>query len=493
MFPKPQRTEKDPIMKHLCFTLIAALSVLCCSANAAGSKPNVLFIFNDDQRADTIAALGNPVIKTPNLDRLCRRGLAFNRAYMQGGFNGATCVPSRAMLMSGRSLFHVDEKLASDETWPAVFGRSGYTTFATGKWHNGVKSLATSFQNARSIFAGGMANPLQAPLSDLENGDLTTPKKAPKHACEQFADEAVQFLKAHQGGPFLCYVAFDGPHDPHIVPDEYPVRYMPDARLLPPNFLPLHPFDNGEMMIRDEVLLPHPRTAADVQSMNADYYRYISFLDMQIGRILDVLAASPAAANTIVVFAADSGVARGSHGLIGKQNLYEHSMRVPLIIGGPGIAADKRTDAMCFLFDVMPTLGALCGVSGPKSSEGIDLRETLRDPSHAARKEMVFGYRQVQRGIRDDRWKLIRYPQVNRTQLFDLQSDPQERNDLFGKSESTAKVAELTARLETALKQYGDQCSLTVPNPKPAEWTPPTKATKAERKNKGKNDAVAPK
>src|SRR5262245_16355911 len=155
----------------------------------AANRPNILFIFNDDQRADTIAALGNLVIKTPNLDRLCRQGVAFNRAYMQGGFNGATCVPSRAMLMSGRSLFHVDEKLAGDETWPAAFGRSGYATFATGKWHNGVKSLAASFQNARSIFAGGMTDPLNAPLSDLENGGLTTPKKAPKHACEQFADE----------------------------------------------------------------------------------------------------------------------------------------------------------------------------------------------------------------------------------------------------------------------------------------------------------------
>ncbi len=452
----------------------------------ASDRPNVLFLFNDDQRADTIAALGNPVIKTPNLDRLCRKGVAFNRAYMQGGFNGATCVPSRAMLMSGQSLFHVDERLASDETWPGAFGRSGYTTFATGKWHNGTRSLASSFQNARSIFAGGMTNPLTAKVSDLEKGELTTPKLASKHACEQFADEAVQFLKEHQGSPFFCYVAFDGPHDPHIVPDQYPVHYTPDSRLLPPNFLPLHPFDNGEMVIRDELLLPHPRTAAEVQAMNADYYRYISFLDMQIGRILDALAASPEAANTIVVFSADSGVARGSHGLIGKQNLYEHSVRVPLIFSGPGIAVDKQTDSMCYLFDLMPTLGALCGVQGPKSSEGIDLRATLRDPSHAARSDLVFAYRDFHRAIRDDRWKLIRYPLVNRTQLFDLQNDPLERNDLFGKSDSTAKIAELTMRLETTLKQYGDKCLLTVDNPKPAEWTPPSKETKTLKSNEAK-------
>ncbi len=478
-------------MRHCSQAIIAALAVAYGSAFGADSRPNVLFIFNDDQRADTIAALGNPIIKTPNLDRLCRQGVAFSRAYMQGGFNGATCVPSRAMLMSGRPLFHVDEKLA-DETWPAAFGRSGYTTFATGKWHNGVKSLAASFQNARSIFAGGMANPLQAPLSDLENGGLTKPKNASKHACEQFADEAVQFLKSQTGGPFFCYVAFDGPHDPHIVPASYPVRYNADSSLLPPNFLPHHPFDNGEMTIRDEVLLPHPRTAADVQGMIADYYRYISYLDLQIGRILDTLAASPAGANTIIVFAADSGVARGSHGLIGKQNLYEHSMRVPLIISGPGIASDKRSDAMCYLFDVMPTLGALCNVPPPSASEGIDLRAALRDPSHAARSELVFGYRQVQRAIRDDRWKLIRHPQVNRTQLFDLQSDPQEMDDLFGKAGSSAKAAELYAKLEAALKTYGDKCPLTVENPKPAEWTPPGKTMPSKKKDRNKQDAKTP-
>ncbi len=468
--------------------LTAALFPFATHAHAADNKPNILFIFNDDMRADTIAALGNSVIKTPNLDRLCQQGLAFNRAYMQGGFNGATCVPSRAMLLSGRSLFHVDEKLA-DETWPAAFGKAGYTTFATGKWHNGVKSLADSFQNGRSIFAGGMTNPLTASLSHLENHELTKPIKSSKHACEQFADEAIQFLKSHQGGPFFCYVAMDGPHDPHIVPDDFPISYAADARLLPPNFLPQHPFNNGDMMLRDEVLLKHPRPAADVQKMNAEYYRYISYLDLQIGRILDALAASPAAANTIVVFCADSGVARGSHGLIGKQNLYEHSLRVPLIIRGPGIPAGKQTDAMCYLFDVLPTLGALCAVKGPKTSEGIDLSQTLRDPKHAARQELVFGYRQVQRAIRDDRWKLIRYPQVNRTQLFDLQNDPQEKNDLYGKSESAAKAADQLARLQKALEDYGDKAPLTVDNPKPAEWSPPMKQEGAPQKGKKKAKA----
>ena len=457
-------------MKHLLVQLVVLLSL---GPAFAADRPSVLFIFNDDQRADTIAALGNPVIRTPNLDRLCRRGMAFSRAYMQGGFNGATCVPSRAMLLSGQSLWDADEKLLRHPTWPSAFGKAGYTTFATGKWHNGADSLPLSFQTARSIFAGGMTDPLKAPLSDLQDGKLTKPKLARKHACAIFADEAVRFLKKHRGGPFFCYVAFDGPHDPHVVPANYPVRYMPDQRLLPPNFLPLHPFDNGDMVLRDELLLPHPRTPEAVEAMNADYYRYISFLDMQIGRILDALAASPHASNTFVVFSADSGVARGSHGLIGKQNLYEHSVRVPLIIAGPGIPTGTKSAAMCFLYDVLPTLGKLCGVTNQEPSEAREFSATLHDPNHPSRAELVFAYRGVQRAIRDDRWKLIRYPQIDKTQLFDLQHDPFELHDLAGRPESHARVEDLLSRLETALRRYGDTCPLTVSKPKPAAWSPP--------------------
>jgi uncharacterized sulfatase len=419
-------------------------------------KTNVLFLFADDQRADTIAALGNPVIRTPNLDRLCRAGVAFNRAYMQGGFNGATCVPSRAMLLSGQSLFHVDEQLLRDETWPAAFGRAGYTTFMSGKWHNGPKSLPLCFQIARGVFAGGMTNPLKAQLSNLAGDRLTPPQPADKHACAVFADEAIRFLREHRGGPFCCYVPFDAPHDPHIVPDEFPVHYDPDKIPLPPNFLPQHPFDNGEMRIRDEVLLPHPRSPADVRRMIADYYRYISYLDMLIGRVLDSLEASPHAKNTIVVFAADSGVARGSHGLIGKQNLYEHSIRVPLIVAGPGIAAGKRTDAMCYLYDVLPTLGATCGVPAPPKSEGMNLTATLRNPDRAARPDLLFAYQNVQRAIETPQWKMIRYPKADQTQLFDLKNDPYEIHNLAAAPEHAAKAAELTALLNRELAAAGD-------------------------------------
>jgi arylsulfatase A-like enzyme len=424
--------------------------------SAVESRPNVLFLFADDQRADTIAAHGNPVIKTPNLDRLAKDGLSFSRAYMQGAMNGATCVPSRAMLLSGRNLFHIDENLKKHPTWPDAFGKAGYDTFMTGKWHNGPNSIASSFQSARAVFTGGMTNPMKAPLSDLVDGKPGPAKVSDRHACEIFADEAIRFIRGAKDKPFFCYVPFDAPHDPHIVPEDFPVNYEPADIPLQPDFLPRHPWNNGEMKVRDEKLLKKPLSPESVRAFNAEYYRYISYLDSQVGRILDALAESPHARNTIVVYAADSGVARGSHGLIGKQNLYEHSVRVPLIIAGPGVPKSAQSTAMCYLFDVMPTLGQLCKVPAPPTSEGIGFSATITDPSSPARERLMFAYKDVQRAVRDGRWKLIHYPKAGRVQLFDLVEDPHEVRDLSANPDSSAKLVEMKAMLKEQQQLAGD-------------------------------------
>ena len=438
-------------------------------------RPNIIFIFADDQRADTIASLGNPVIKTPNLDRLVKLGVSFERAYMQGSNSVATCIPSRAMLLSGRSLTQIDTKLINHQTWPHAFGEAGYMTFASGKWHNGSASLPKSFQSAKALFVGGMVNPMRAPISDMmPDGKLTTPKTSSKHLCESSTDEMVAFLKSQDGSkPFFTYLSFDGPHDPHIVPEDYPVKYDSTAIPLPPNFMPQHLFNNGEMLVRDEKLLKWPRTQEQVKVMLSEYYRYISFLDGQIGRILDVVETSPFAKNTIIVFSADSGVAYGSHGLIGKQNLYEHSIRVPLIIAGPGIAADQRTSAMCYLHDVMPTLGKLCGVTAPRGANGQEFSTVLKMPTHDGRSFLFFGYKSLQKAFNDGRWKLIRYPHINKTQLFDLKSDPYELKDLAAVPEQADRVKEMLTKLELEMKADGDNDPLTANTVIPSEWIAP--------------------
>jgi len=329
-----------------------------------------------------------------------------------------------------------------------------------------------------------MANPLKAPTSDmLPTGKLTPSKISPKHLCEEATDETLAFLKSQDGKqPFFSYLAFDGPHDPHIVPEGFPIDYAPASIPLPPNFLPQHPFDNGEMVIRDEQLMKWPRPEADVKTMLAEYYRYVSFLDVQVGRVLDAVDASPHAANTIVVYAADSGVARGSHGLIGKQNLYEHSMRVPLIVAGPGIAADKRSEAMCYLFDVLPTLGKLCGVATPPGSNGREFAAVLKDPSQPARPFLMFGYKSIQKALNDGRWKLIRYPHVDRTQLFDLQADPYETKDLSALPEHAERIKAMLAKLAAEMKADGDNDPLTAAKILPADWKAPSKVPKPGQK-----------
>ena len=459
-------------MKQRLFLLILGAGLSFGAALfAADSRPNILFLFADDQRADTIAALGNPVIKTPNLDRLVQRGLSFNRAYMQGALQPATCVPSRAMLLSSRSVFRVDTSLLRDETWPAAFGKSGYRTFITGKWHNGSKSVAMCFQAGRAISNAGMGDPMRTPLSDLQDGKLTSPViHTNQHACASFADAAIGFLNEHNSKPFFCYVPFDAPHDPHIVPADFPVHYDPQQIPLPPNFLAEHPWNNGEMTIRDEKLLPVPRQPEQIRAMLAEYYRYVSYLDSQIGRVLDALAASPHATNTIVVFSADSGVARGSHGLIGKQNLYEHSVRVPLIMAGPGIPAGQRTDALCYLLDVMPTLGSLCHVPGPETSEGMDLTPVLRNPLRSARSDLVFAYRSVQCAVATPDWKLISYPKVDKVQLFNLKNDPFEQHNLAADPEQSGRMKKLTALMNQQLSAA-------------SKSSPPTAATRDQAKS----------
>jgi arylsulfatase A-like enzyme len=443
------RVTLPPLLAFVSCVLLWATGLATADA-AERQAPNILFLFADDQRADTIAALGNPVISTPNLDRLVRRGLSFNRAYMAGSNNAATCIPSRAMLLSGQSLKRIDQTLMRDKTWPEAFRGAGYTTFVSGKWHNGGASVSKCFEFARAIFTGGMGDPLHTPLRNLEDGVLRKPFTPDKHACEVFADEAVDFLSKHKGAPFLCYIPFDAPHDPHIVPKSFPVQYNPAAIPLPPNFTGVHPFDNGEMTVRDELLLASPRSEEAVRQMLADYYRYVSYLDAQVGRILDALEASPFADNTIVVFSADSGVARGSHGLIGKQNLYEHSVRVPLLVSGPGIPKGARTDAMCYLYDVFPTLGAACRVQAPEESEGRDFSAVLREPSLPGRELLQFSYKDVQLSVRDNRWKLIYYPKVDVTQLYDLEADPQEAKDMSAEPEAFEPLFRLAALVRGA-------------------------------------------
>jgi len=213
--------------------LLASLAMTAAPVRAA-KRPNILFLFADDQRADTIAAHGNPHIRTPHLDRLASSGVSFRNNYIFGGNSGAVCVPSRAMLMSGKTWFHVDTAtLAGARLLPEVLGENGYTTFGTGKWHNGQASWLRAFQRGRTVMFGGMSDHSKVPIRDLgPDGKLTAERTGEKFSSELFADSAIDFLQSHdRTKPFFAYIAFTAPHDPRMPPLPDRQRYY---RSLPP-------------------------------------------------------------------------------------------------------------------------------------------------------------------------------------------------------------------------------------------------------------------
>ena len=423
----------------------------------AHERPNILFLFSDDQRADTIGALGNDLIQTPNIDRLYDNGTHFTRAYCMGSPHGAVCVPSRAMLMSGKSLYRTHLKLQDQTTFPELFGKAGYSTFGTGKWHNGKDSFVRSFQKGETFMLGGMSNHLVVPFHDLnDDGSVSEKRIAKGFSSNIFADAAVNFLTQHDmESPFLCYVAFSAPHDPRMPPSPYDEMYRGEMPPIPNNFMPQHPFNTGQMTIRDEVLGAWPRTETMIREQLADYYGMISHMDTQIGRILKVLDDRNMIDNTIIVFASDHGLGIGSHGLLGKQSLYEHSMKTPVCITGPGIEK-ASSDEFIYLFDLFPTLCDYAGVEIPQDVDGISLRPVIDGNATGIRERIFTTYGNLMRAVRDDRWKLVRWPRVDKTQLFDLDNDPDELNNLADSSEHQQRVIRMTMRLADLQKQYDD-------------------------------------
>lgn len=330
-------------------------------------------------------------------------------------------------------------------------GENGYLTWYTGKWHNDGTPTTRGFDRARRVFRGGMGNHI---MTFDENG-----RKVTGFSSELFADAAIDFLKSQPPKPFFAFVSFTAPHDPRTPPEKFKAIYDPERIPLPPNFMPEHSFDNGELRVRDEKLLPWPRTPEAVRGEIAAYYGMISHLDEQIGRILAALKQSGRDKDTIVIFAADNGLAVGCHGLLGKQSMYDHSVRVPLIFCGPGIPKGVRSAALCTLGDVYPTVCELSGVPIPQEVEGKSLAPIIAGKANRVRDAVFCTYRDVQRMVRTERWKLIRYPKISRNQLFDISSDPHELNDLSGDPAHAERIARLLARLSKWQKSVGDEAA----------------------------------
>jgi len=453
-------------------------------------RPHVLLIFMDDC---THWVLADPEVHTPHLDRLRERGVHFTHAHNQGSPLPAVCLPAREMLLSGRYLFHARGHLPEVSRLAPCLADGGYRTFFTGKWHNEPELLQTDYDevgpNGRgmldSVVTRSDADAYHRPRPDnhwdptdttLGGHWMALPDGRVQHSSERWADAAIGFLRDHVTAatdagrdvpPFFAHIAFHAPHDPRQSPAEYLDSYDRDQIDVPPNFLPEHPFDNGALRIRDELLAPFPRTPDAVRLHRQEYFAILSHADAEIGRILETLDELSLAEETVVVFSGDHGLALGEHGLLGKQSCYDHSTRVPLVIAGPGIPAGEVRDALVYSGSIMPTLCDLVGIPVPASVEFASLAPTVHD--NGAHLDELFGAygegESAQRWLRTTTHKVITYPPSGRVQLFDLEADPWERSDLSADPASQELLGDLLARLERAQHRYADPLVETGPAP----------------------------
>ena len=453
----------------------------CILAQTQQQAKNILIIYADDHSYHALGAMGNSVVKTPNLDKLAASGLMFTQTHVMGGHQGAICVPSRVMLLTGRYVNrlpgdggNIPDSLVS---LPEVLRSKGYTTYHTGKWHSDKASHHRMFSTGGDIFLGGMhfnkdggqAHPTVYRFDSTGAYNAKGKRNSDTFSTTLYANNAIQFLSSATAKekPFFCYVAFTSPHDPRTPPAAFEKIYDPATIPLPPNFLSKHPFDNGDLLVRDEQLLPTPRDTAATKKDIALYYGMVSEMDAQVGRIIETLEKYGLRENTLIIFAGDNGLAVGQHGLLGKQNLYEHSIRVPMIMAGPGIPSNVKTNGFTYLSDIAPTVYDYLGIKAPASVEARSFFAVLKDPSKSIRKNIYNVYGHWSRSIKtDDGFKLMLYnvDGVMTTQLFDLKNDPWETRDLSKDERYVNRIASMRALLKKEMSVTHDNLNIDLPD-----------------------------
>ncbi len=415
-----------------------------------GKRPNFLFILTDDQSPFSLGAYGNSVCSTPNIDRIAKEGMLFHDAHHMGAWSGAVCLPSRTMIMTGRTVWRIPgaarfrgevdkqrEKelveFVAERSMPALFNAAGYDTFRTCKADN-------TFPPANKLFDVRHEKDMRG--ADDEHGSVW------------HADRALDFLNQrksdHDADPFLMYLGFSHPHDPRNGKPELLEKYGAENRSKPPtelnrqapglpiNWLPAHPFPHGHPGLRDEENVAgvlKDRSEATIRNEQGREYACIENIDIQVGRVLERLEATGELENTYIFFTSDHGIAVGRHGLVGKQNLYEHTWRVPFLVRGPGIQPGSQASGFVYLYDVVATMCDLAGIDRPGGMEGSSFRPVL-DGKQERIRDVLYGVycggtKPGMRSIKTaDGWKLIKYDcldgAVHETQLFNLNDNPNE-------------------------------------------------------------------
>jgi choline-sulfatase len=428
-------------MKYSLLILIASSTLLF-----AEQKPNILFVFADDMSLDAIGSSGRTCVKTPHLDKLRASGANFSHSYNMGAWNGAVCMASRAMLVSGAFINRAEKAVVEQITWPQMMEKAGYTTYMTGKWH--IKTKAEKiFNHVKDVRPGmprDVAEGYNRPLSpeDYEKGWKPWDKskggfwQGGTHWSEVVANNAIEFLNEAKkdSKPFFMYIAFNATHDPRQAPKEYIDMYPLKDIKVPVNFLPNYPYDSAigcpPKGLRDERLMPTPRTEYAVKVHRQEYFALATYMDVQIGRIFEALEQSGMADNTYIIFTADHGLAVGCHGLVGKQSMYDHSMRVPFFISGPGIKPAAEFDMPIYLQDAMATALEIAKTEKPAHVEFKSILPLIRGEKKVQYESIYGKYINKQRMIAKGDYKLMMYPTAQKMRLFNTTKDPEEMTDL---------------------------------------------------------------
>lgn len=409
-------------------------------------RPNILFILVDDQSPfDLKVYNADSPLQTPHIDKLAAEGTVFDGAYHMGSFSGAVCIPSRFMIMSGRSVWHLpispnavrDRRCPPNleqNTLPAVFNRNGYATMRTCKQGN-------SYEKANRLY--------QVRHDASKRGG--TPETGSAWHGDRVLDYLNQREKSKDTRPFFIEFGFSHPHDERDGTPELLAKYgavnhtdptsppRPNSRApkLPPNYLPAHPFPHGHPDLRDEVAVSGVWERRDEWTIRNELGREFAcseYIDQQIGRVLDKLRSMGELNKTYIIYTADHGIAIGRHGLQGKQNLYQHTWRVPFIVQGPGIRAGVRAEGNIYLMDILATVCDLASIPAPESNEGLSFRPVLEGRQATTRDVLYGAYcggtKPGMRCVKQGDWKLVQFDvldgSVRETQLFNLKDNPRE-------------------------------------------------------------------
>ena len=409
-------------------------------------RPNFLFVLVDDQSPFDFK-MYNPksTLESPTIDKLAEEGMVFESARHMGSWSGAVCTPSRHMIMSGRTVWNLpsyrkqyQNPSAPDslelQTIGAVFNRAGYLTMRTCKKGNSYPEANAQFSVVRDATKRGGTE---------ETGSAWHGKQVMEYLNDRELKQEKQ--------PFFIYFGFSHPHDTRDGTPELLAKYgavnhtdtssLPPAHPkqppLPENYLLAHPFFHGHPNLRDEERVSGVWKRRDEQTVRNEIgreYACSENIDIQLGKVLNKLEAMGELVNTYVIYTSDHGIAIGRHGLMGKQNLYEHTWRVPFIVNGPGIRAGSRVEGNIYLLDILPTVCDLAGIEIPSTVNGVSFKPVLMGEKETVR-EVQYGVycggtKPGMRSVMKGDWKLIKYDMmdgaVRETQLFNLADNPHE-------------------------------------------------------------------